>query len=195
MSPLAGDVAAAAGFTLGGLRPFPTAITSRSGDRSNGCIVLSGGSGSVIPEAPRLTVGLMSSNHSHGLVTESSILAMHLLSADPDQLQRSLDIIMALAGSSGAEGDKLAGLATREGQTGVPILTDALSVVEARVVNSMVCEDQTIFLADVVHAERLRPGPKLDIATAWSALPDEWKTNYEARLQKEIATARIDRGL
>jgi flavin reductase (DIM6/NTAB) family NADH-FMN oxidoreductase RutF len=189
------EAIAAAAFTLGALRTFPTAITTRSGARTNGCIVLSGGSGSVIPEAPRLTVGLMSSNHSHELVTESGILAMHLLSAEPDQLDRSLDILMALAGSSGADGDKLANLATTEGDTGVPILTDALSVVEATVVNSMVCEDQTIFLADVVQARRLRKGARLDVGTAWAALPDAWTTHYDGRLQAEIAIARRDRGI
>jgi flavin reductase (DIM6/NTAB) family NADH-FMN oxidoreductase RutF len=187
---------AAADAVLSGLRPFPVAVTTTAGTRANGLISLSAGSGSVLREAPRVQISLAKRNLTHDLVTESGVFAMHLLAGgDDDVLAASLAIIMTLGGSSGRDGDKIAQLPTREGVTGSPILTDALSYVEGRVVATLVTEENTLFLADVVAAERLRRAPRLDIGAAWKALPTEWTQNYERGLVHEYNAARRGRGL
>ena len=188
------DLAAAAAV-LSGLRPFPIAITTVSGGRTNGLISLSAGSGSVVPEAPRVQVTMAKRNMTHDLVKESGVFAMHLLAGGDEVPEVSLEIIMALGGSSGRDGDKLASLATRPGVTGVPILIDALSYVEGRVVHTMETEENTLFSADVVAAERLRRAPRLDIGTAWQQLPTEWTTKYDKGLVVEYDAARRARGL
>lgn len=185
---------AAADAVLSGLRPFPVAVTTVAGGRANGLISLSAGSGSVLREAPRVQISLARRNLTHDMVTESGVFAMHLL-AGGDALAPSLGIIMTLGGSSGRDGDKLARLATRPGVTGSPVLTDALGYVEGRVVASLETEENTIFLADVVAAERLRRAPRLDIGAAWEALPAEWTRSYERGLVHEFNAARRGRGL
>jgi flavin reductase (DIM6/NTAB) family NADH-FMN oxidoreductase RutF len=185
----------AANWHLGGLRPFPAAVTTTSGGKVNGCIALSPGSGSIVPEAPRVTVGLTTTNLTHDMVRESGVFAVHLLGADDDAIDASLAIIRGLASSSGRDGDKLSGFATREGATGSPILLDALGYVEGQVVDALVTEENTIFVADVVAAERLRGGRRLAIGEAWGKLPPEWVEAYErAHLEQEDA-ARRARGL
>jgi flavin reductase (DIM6/NTAB) family NADH-FMN oxidoreductase RutF len=186
----------AAAWTLSGLRPFPIAITTVAGGRTNGLISLSAGSGSIVPEAPRVMIGLTTYNLTHDMVTESGVFAMHLLAAEPDEiLERSLAIIMALGGRSGRDGDKLGALATRLGVTGSPLLLDALSYVEGRVVGSLPNEENTVFLADVVAAERLRDGKRLTIGDAWGALPKEWIETYERNHVPQEEHARRARGL
>jgi flavin reductase (DIM6/NTAB) family NADH-FMN oxidoreductase RutF len=184
-----------ANWHLAGLRPFPAAVTTVAGGRANGCIALSPGSGSIVPEAPRVTVGLTTFNLTHDMVRESGVFAVHLLGADPDSIDASLQIIQGLGGRSGREGDKLGRFATREGATGSPILLDALTYVEGRVIDALVTEENTIFLADVVAAGRLRDGRRLSIGEAWAKLPPEWVAAYERGHLAHEDAARVARGL
>lgn len=187
---------AASTYTLSGLRSFPVAVTTVSGGRTNGCIVLSAHSGSVIDEAPRVMVGITKYNFTHDLVRDSGVFAVHLLATgSDDMLARSLEIIKGLGGSSGRDGDKIAPFETHPGVTGSPILADALSYVEGRVVATMDADENSVFLADVVAAGRLIRGKRLDITEAWAALPPEWIESYERGHTAQVADARKRRGL
>jgi flavin reductase (DIM6/NTAB) family NADH-FMN oxidoreductase RutF len=186
----------AADYTLSGLRPFPVAVTTVDDGRANGLISLSAGAAAIVPEAPRVTISLTKYNLTHDMVTSSGVFAMHLLAATPDPaLERSLAIIMELGGRSGRDGDKLAPFATKPGVTGAPILLDALSYVEGRVVGSLDADESTIFLADVVAAERFGTGERLRIGPAWQALPQEWLEQYERNHVPQLEHARRNRGL
>jgi flavin reductase (DIM6/NTAB) family NADH-FMN oxidoreductase RutF len=185
----------AAAFAMTGLRPVPVAITTVHGGRSNGLISLSGGPASIVPEAPRVMVGVTKYNFSHDLILASGVFTIHVLGSSAELLESSLDIIRALGGRSGREGDKLAGLRTRLGITGAPILLDALTYVEARITGSLDNEENTIFVGDVVAAERLHAGGRLDIATAWAGLGPEWVDEYERNHEPQVAHSRAMRGL
>jgi flavin reductase (DIM6/NTAB) family NADH-FMN oxidoreductase RutF len=186
----------AAEYTLSGLRPFPVAVTTVHEGRTNGLMSLSAGAGGIVPEAPRVTISLTKYNLTHDLVLNSGVFAMHLLAATPESaLDASLSILMGLGGSSGRDGDKLDPFDTKPGVTGAPILLDALSYVEGRVVASLDAQENTIFLADVVAAERLRAGERLRIGPAWAKLPPEWIEQYEANHVPQLQSARRHRGL
>jgi flavin reductase (DIM6/NTAB) family NADH-FMN oxidoreductase RutF len=177
----------AADYTLSGLRPFPVAVTTEHEGRVNGL---------VVPEAPRVTISLTKYNMTHDMVLASGVFAMHLLAASPDEaLEASMAILMGLGGSSGRDGDKIAQFRTKPGVTGSPILLDALSYVEGRVVGTLDAEENTIFLADVVAAERLGDGERLRIGEAWGKLPKEWIEQYEHNHEPQLQSARRLRGL
>jgi flavin reductase (DIM6/NTAB) family NADH-FMN oxidoreductase RutF len=110
-------------------------------------------------------------------------------------LDLSLAVLMGLGGSSGRDGDKITPFATKPGVTGVPILLDALSYVEGRVVGELDNEENTIFLADVVASEQLRSGSRLNIGTAWKSLPTDWTQTYERNHLAQTNAARRGRGL
>jgi flavin reductase (DIM6/NTAB) family NADH-FMN oxidoreductase RutF len=187
---------AAANDTLSGLRPFPVAVTTIHEGRANGLISLSAGAAAIVPEAPRVTISLTKYNLTHDLVLSSGVFAMHLLAATPEAaLDASLAILMGLGGSSGRDGDKISQFDTKPGVTGAPILLDALSYVEGRVVASLDVQESTIFVADVVGAERLRPGERLRVGPAWEKLPKEWIERYEANHIPQLESARRNRGL
>jgi flavin reductase (DIM6/NTAB) family NADH-FMN oxidoreductase RutF len=186
----------AAEYTLSGLRPFPVAVTTVHEGRANGLMSLSAGSGGIVPEAPRVTISLTKYNLTHDMVLGSGVFVMHLLAATPEPaLEASLRILMGLGGSSGRDGDKIGAFDTKPGVTGAPILLDALSYVEGRVVGTLDAEENTIFLADVVGAEQLRQGERLRIGTAWGKLPPEWIEQYEVNHVPQLASARRHRGL
>jgi flavin reductase (DIM6/NTAB) family NADH-FMN oxidoreductase RutF len=186
----------AADYTLSGLRPFPVAVTTIHEGRANGLMSLSAGSGGIVPEAPRVTISLTKYNLTHDMVLDSGIFVMHLLAATPEPaLDASLKILMGLGGSSGRDGDKISQFDTKPGVTGAPILQDALSYVEGRVIGSLDTQENTIFVADVVGAGRLRDGERLRIGTAWGKLPKEWVEQYEANHVPQLENARRNRGL
>lgn len=183
----------AANKLLGGLRPFPVAVTTIDGGFANGLMSLSAGSMSIVPELPRATVSLTKYNKTHDMVLNSGVFVMHLLSADPDHVDTSLEILMTLGGSSGRDGDKLSALRTKTGITGAPVLLDAHSYVETRVVASLDTEESTIFVGDVVAAETLHGGERLRIGEAWGKLPAEWIEQYEANHVPQLESARAYR--
>jgi flavin reductase (DIM6/NTAB) family NADH-FMN oxidoreductase RutF len=187
---------AAADYTLGGLRPFPVAVTTSVDGRSNGLISLSAGSAGIIHEAPRVTISLTKYNLTHDMVLESSLFAMHLLCNDKDVMEESLRILMVLGGTSGRDRDKMSSLRTRPGLSGVPLLTDALAYVEARVCGTLDNDENTIFVGDVIASERLRPkGGRLHISEAWGRLPRDWIEQYEHNHVGQLEDARRRRGL
>lgn len=192
---LAPDVLKASAFTMIGLRPIPVAVTTVHGGRSNGLITLSGGPASVIAEAPRVMVGITKYNFSHDLIAAGGVFTIHVLSNAPELVDASVGIIRALGGSSGRDGDKLAGLRTGVGVTGAPILLDALSYVEARVTGSLDNEENTVFVGDVVGARRLNKGGRLDIGEAWARLGSEWTSEYDRNHEAQIDHCRLMRGL
>ena len=185
----------AADFTLQGLKPYPAAVTTVSGDRTNGLMSLSLAAAGIIPEAPQITIGITKYNFTHNLIQESGVFVAHLLGNAPDVIDDSLNILMTLGGSSGRDGEKLTNLATKPGVTGAPILQDALSYLECRVIGSLDATENTIFLGEVVGAGRLREGGKLNIGEAWSKLPKEWLDMYNANHHGQLNDCRERRGL
>lgn len=183
----------AANKVLSGLRPFPVAVTTIDGGVANGLMSLSAGAASIIPEAPRATISLTKYNKTHDMVLSSGVFAMHILSADPAEIDASLDILMTLGGSSGRDGDKIAKLRTKTGVTGAPILLDAHGYVECRVVGVLDVQESTIFVGDVVASEVFSDGPKLRIGEAWGKLPAEWIEQYEANHVPQLQSAKDHR--
>src|SRR5262249_46846666 len=127
---------------------------------------------SLVPEGPRVLVELAQASLTHDLVLASRVFALHLLPAAPDEaLRTSLSLVRTLRMRSGHDGDKMAGIATRRGVTGCPILAQALTYVEARVVDTLNGGDITVFLADVVDGGRLRDGDPLTMGVLRERLP------------------------
>src|SRR6201996_2845535 len=180
----------AANTVLGGLRPFPVAVTTIDGGIANGLMSLSAGSASIVPELPRATVSLTKNNKSHDMLVNYGIFVMHMLSADPDEVDKSIEILMPLGGSSGRDGDKISKLRTKPGVTGVPILLDAHSYVECRITGSLEHDENTIFVGDVVAAEVFSSAQRLRIGEAWGKLPHEWIEQYEANHEPQLQSAR-----
>ena len=169
------------------------AVTTVHDGRTNGLMVLSGGPVGIIPEAPRASVSITKDNFSHDLVHESGIFILHVLGSSEELIDRSINIIRILGGSSGRDGDKLGPLRTKTGASGAPILVDALAYAEVRVTASLDNDENTIFVGDVVAAARLGAGRSLDVATAWPKL-GAWTDEYAPRLAAQIDHARELRG-
>ena len=182
--------------TLAALWSPLLAITTTHQGRSNGLIAATGVFASIVPEAPRVLVELEKATLTHDLILASGAFALHLLpSAPAEALAASVSMVRSLGMRSGRDGDKLGAFPIRTGVTGSPILTDALTYVEARVVNTLDGEELTAFLADVVAGERLRDGEPLTLRILGEHMPAEWQAEWQASLGRQLAEARRRRGL
>jgi flavin reductase (DIM6/NTAB) family NADH-FMN oxidoreductase RutF len=171
------------------------AITSTDGGRINGQIAVTGLPASIVPDAPRVLVELWKANLTHDMVRASGVFAVHLLPAAPKEaLGTSLSLVRTLGMRSGRDEDKMAGLSLRQGMTGSPILTDALSYVEARVVATLDGDEMTIFLGDVLAGECLREGNALTMHAAREQMPRDWLDEWERNHRRQLAEAKRRRG-
>jgi flavin reductase (DIM6/NTAB) family NADH-FMN oxidoreductase RutF len=160
------------------------AITTAADGARNGLIVNSAQRASLVPALPRVSLYLSKTNHSHDLAYRSGVLAVHLLRQD------QWELIWRLGLQSGRDGDKLAGVAVRTGETGCPYLSDCVAAFEGRVVNAMDAGAATFFLVDIVAVHRGTDGPIMTSEHFRRHMPDDKKVLYEARLlaaQDELA--------
>jgi flavin reductase (DIM6/NTAB) family NADH-FMN oxidoreductase RutF len=160
------------------------AVTSHWQGRDNVQIAVAIAAASIVPERPRVVVQLYKTNLSYDMVLSSGVFALNFLR--PDQL----DLIGDFGLVSGREKDKLAGVGTKAGPSGSPLLTDCFGYLDCRVINAMDGGDMTCFLADVLDGKTLAQGDPLWWRDARRELPREWLERWEAKQSPEIATSR-----
>ncbi|MBA3825338.1 MAG: flavin reductase [Ktedonobacterales bacterium] len=182
--------------TLAALWSPLLAVTTRDGERTNGQIIVAALSGSILPDVPRVIIELWKSNLTHDMVLASRIFALHVLDGTPGPaVDATLALVRTLGMHSGRDGDKLAGIDWRPGTNGCPILTGALSYLEATICATLDADEATIFLAEVTGGTRLRDGSPLTLPQFNAALPADWRAEYAASRGRQDAAARQARGL
>ena len=160
------------------------AVTSHWQGRDNVQIAVAIAAASIVPERPRVVVQLYKTNLSHDMVLASGAFALNFLR--PNQL----DLIGDFGLVSGRVRDKLAGVGTKAGSSGSPLLTACFGYLDCRVINAMDGGDMTCFLADVLDGKTLAQGDPLWWRDARRELPREWLERWEAKQSPEIAASR-----
>lgn len=162
------------------------AVTAAHDGRTNGLISSTALNAGLVPEAPRVSVHLGKHNLSRDLVLQAGVMAIHLLPAN----ETGLALFSALGTTSGHDRQKLDGIATRPGETGSPILVDAVSYVEARVTSTLDSDELTIVLADVVAAGGRPQAPFLTIDDVREQLSADAFRRWNKRREAEVEAAR-----
>lgn len=152
------------------------AITSTAGGVRNGMIANSAQRASLVPSIPRISVYISKPNYTHDLVYRSGLFGLHLLRRD------QWELIWHLGLQSGRELDKLATIATREGTTGCPLLSDCVAAFECRVVNTMDAGAATFFLGEVVDYRATEVTEVMTSSYFRRHMPEAKQRLYEARL-------------
>ncbi len=163
-------------LTLRSLTTPIVAITTSAGGRRNGLIVNSAQRASLVPSSMRVSMYISKSNLTHELIWASGVFGLHLLRVD------QWDVVRALGLRSGREGDKMAALSTRVGETGCPLLADCLAALECRVANTMDAGAATFFLGDVISSASGPDGPVMTADYFRAYLPPDIRVQYEANL-------------
>ena len=105
----------------------------------------------VTSEPPTIAVSINKQNYTHEQIVASRSFAVSIL-----EEAAPMTLIGRFGFKSGKEIDKLEGIRTRMGKTGIPIVTDhAVAFIEAEVVSEMDCGTHTIFLGRIVECDIL----------------------------------------
>jgi flavin reductase (DIM6/NTAB) family NADH-FMN oxidoreductase RutF len=117
-------------------------LTTRHGETVNGMIA--SWVSQVSYDPPLIMAAVHPNRYSHELLEKSGHFALHIL----DRGQTDL-----LARFKGPDpGEKLAGIAWREGKTGCPVLADCIGSLECRITRTLAPGNHTLFIGEVVEA-------------------------------------------
>jgi flavin reductase (DIM6/NTAB) family NADH-FMN oxidoreductase RutF len=167
-------------------------VTAQAGASRGGLVATFVGQASIVPELPRVVVGLDRLHYTWDLVEAGRAFALHLIG------EEHLDWVWRFGLTSGRTADKLAGLRLEAGPTGSPLLADALGWLDCRVEASLDTGDRTLYLAEVVEERVLRPVPPLTFRRLLQLAPPdrlaEMKRQYEADGAADAAAIRAWRG-
>ncbi len=122
-------------------------VTARAGEQRGGLIATFVSQATIVPDLPRVVVGLANQHHTRGLVETSGCLALHLLSED------NLDLVWQFGLVSGRDHDKFAGLETTTGPTGCPLLGSTVGWLDCRVETRLDVGGRTLYVAGVVEGK------------------------------------------
>jgi flavin reductase (DIM6/NTAB) family NADH-FMN oxidoreductase RutF len=154
-------------------------LTSAAGEHRGGLIATFVCNASIVPELPRVLVGLAKQHFTWQLVDSSGAFALHLLG------EEHLDWVWRFGLQSGRDLDKFAGLNLQTGQTGSPLLRDALGWLECRVEGAMDIGDRTVYLAEVVAGQFPNPKPVLTMSRLRELAPHDKLIQLRAALQRD----------
>lgn len=167
-------------------------VTAADGDRRGGLVATNVAGASIVPDLPRIAVGLARQHHTWGLVEASGALTLHLLTAE------AIDLVWRFGLTSGRDADKLAGVAWTPGPTGSPVLAGALAWLACRVEARFDTGDRTLFLCEVVAAGGDLDGKPITVggmlARATAEQKAELKRLYDRDAAIDAAAIRAWRG-
>ena len=133
-------------------------VTSRHNDMKSGFIcntVIQ-----VTSEPAKIAFAVNKDNYTHQCIEKSGKLAVTVL-----EKETPIEFIGRFGFKSGRDTDKFAGTSIREGVTGCPVVIEnAVSVFEAKVTDSVDARKHTLFIAEVVAAERVKDAKPLTYA-------------------------------
>ena len=158
-------------------------ITARVGDRQSGLIATYVSKASLVPTAPRVTVGLAKHHFTHELIQQSNAFCMHLIDED------HIDWVWHFGIPSGREIDKLRGLEIRESATGSPILAGAVAWLDCRVEARMDTGDRTVFLAEVLDVRMAKTTTPLTFKRLLELAPTDRLRQMNLAVEHDI---RVD---
>jgi flavin reductase (DIM6/NTAB) family NADH-FMN oxidoreductase RutF/rubredoxin len=114
----------------------------------------------VSSEPPRVAVSINKQNLTHEYISKSGVFAVSVL-----EESTPMTFIGLFGFKSGRDVDKLSQARHKIGVTGSPVVTEnALSYLEARVIGQADAGTHTIFVADVVAGDVVKPGVPLTYA-------------------------------
>jgi flavin reductase (DIM6/NTAB) family NADH-FMN oxidoreductase RutF len=130
-------------------------VTALAGPRRGGMIATFVSQASIVPDLPRMLLGVSKAHHTWQLIEESGAFGLHLLGED------QLDLVWRFGLDTGRDSDKFAGLNFQGGTMGSPLLQTAVGWLDCRVEAKLDTGERTIYLAEVMQGQVLQFGPPL----------------------------------
>jgi flavin reductase (DIM6/NTAB) family NADH-FMN oxidoreductase RutF len=157
-------------------------VTAHAPPRRGGLIATFVCSGSLVPTAPRVVLGLARHHHTWALIEASHAFALHLVD------ERHIDWVWRFGLSSGRDGeDKLDGLPLRSGPGELPVLAELPGWMTARVEDRWDTGDRTVYLGAVTAGERTGNGPVLTLSRMLALASPSQRQQLKALRDRDAA--------
>lgn len=154
-------------------------VTSSHDNRIGGLVATFVNSASLVPTLPRLLTGIARHHYTWELIHRSRSFAAHLV----DEAQ--CELIWRFGIGSGRHVHKFADVRWRRGETGSPILEDALAWLDCSVETELDIGDRTIYVAAVVDGNVIRPGAALTSAQILELASEEQLQRMQEERQRD----------
>ncbi len=126
-------------------------VTAATAERRSGLTATWVSQASIDAARPLALIGLAPNHYTAEIVDASGAFALHLLTSE------HTDTAWEFANGSGRDRDKFAGLGTRVGATGSPLIEPCLAWLECKVFARLATADRNYYWADVVAGDVLSP--------------------------------------
>jgi flavin reductase (DIM6/NTAB) family NADH-FMN oxidoreductase RutF len=155
-------------------------MTSHRGDELSGSMVIS--ALSLFRSNPvKFVVCVTKHDHTHDVVMESGVFALHALRED------QIGLATHFAYQSSRDVNKFATLDYKIGHTGCPILRDCLGYMEFEVFAKVDTPTHTVVVAEIRNAEAYVP---LETLTYGSGVNEEWFRQHAPPHPRAVAAQR-----
>lgn len=154
-------------------------VTAQAGTRRGGLIATFVNPASIVPDLPRMLVGLSCQHYTWELIEQSNAFALHLLG------ERHLDWVWRFGLESGRGQDKLQDLSVRQAITGSPVLEAAIGWLDCRVENRLQAGDRTVYLAEVVESSVTNYAPPLTFQQLLRLAPPAQLAELKRQLHRD----------
>ncbi len=156
-------------------------VTSAHGEQQSGlaatCVVRV----SIVPDLPRVLVGISREHETWQTLNESGTFALHLISS------KQLDWVWRFGLQSRRNVDKFDGLNIQFEETGAPILTDAPAWLDCRIEETFDIGDRTLFLAEVLAGDSIAGIQPLTIQKFLELSPEEKRQALKEQMMRDAA--------
>lgn len=156
-------------------------VTAAAGPRRGGLIATFVNPATIVPDLPRVLVGLARQHHTWELVEASNAFALHLLG------EQQIDWVWRFGLESGRGRDKLDGLPWRTMTTGSPVLEGVIGWLDCRVEARLDSGDRTVYLAGVVQSGVMQSAPPLTMRRLVQLAPSDRLAEMKRQLQHDSA--------
>jgi flavin reductase (DIM6/NTAB) family NADH-FMN oxidoreductase RutF len=154
-------------------------VTARTDGQCGGLIATFVNQAAIVPDMPRVLVGLAQQHHTRELVERSNAFALHLLS------EQHLDWVWRFGLESGREHDKFHGLRVLHQSTGSPVLEDAIGWLDCRVEARLDTGDRTVYLGEVVQGGVTHFAPPLTMRRLLQLAPPAQLAELKRQLHRD----------
>ncbi len=166
------------------LDPVLLAVTSQDENARGGLIATFVSNLSIVPDCPRLMVGISRHHHTWELIENSNCCALHFLG------ENQLDWAWKLGTCSGRDRDKLSDFETTTWVTGAPVLVKAIAAFDCKVEARFETGDRTVYLLEVVQARKLKEATPMKFSDLWAKADQKQRKLMQDLLE---ADQQIDR--
>ncbi len=156
-------------------------VTAQAGDRRGGLIATFVLPASIVPDCPRVAVGLARQHFTWELVEASRCFALQLMS------EEHIEWVWRFGLQSGRAADKFAGLSVVTTALGNPRLPEALAWLDCRVEAALDTGDRSIYLAEITDAGQTGAAPPLTTARMLQLAPPDRLAEMKRQMERDQA--------